>query len=146
MATGKIVQVQGPVVDVSFPPGELPAILNSITITDTAKDINLVVEVAQHLGDDVVRCIAMSSTDGLVRGTDQRDHANHGCQDQQDSDEKPGVFPGRPFQTGPFGCRASTHASAPPVVAVHSRMPGTPIVAPWPPGWKIRGQTGTNCG
>ena len=83
---------------------------------------------------------------GLVRGADQRDHADHGCQDQQDSDEEPGVFPGRLFQTGPFGCRASTHASAPPVVAVRSRMPGTPIVAPGRPGRKIRGQTAANCG
>jgi F-type H+-transporting ATPase subunit beta len=68
MATGKVVQVQGPVVDVAFAPGELPAILNAITIKDPARNIDLVVEVAQHLGDDVVRTIAMSSTDGLVRG------------------------------------------------------------------------------
>jgi F-type H+-transporting ATPase subunit beta len=68
MATGKIVQVQGPVVDVEFAPGELPAILNAITIDDDARDIHLTVEVAQHLGNDAVRCIAMASTDGLVRG------------------------------------------------------------------------------
>ncbi len=69
MATGKIVQVQGPVVDLAFAPGELPAILNSVIIKDTVRGVNIVVEVAQHLGNDVVRCIAMSSTDGLVRGT-----------------------------------------------------------------------------
>src|SRR5881396_4051592 len=68
MATGKIVQVQGPVVDVRFAPGDLPAILNAVTIVDPLRGINLTTEVAQHLGDDIVRCIAMSSTDGLVRG------------------------------------------------------------------------------
>ena len=73
MATGHIVQVQGPVVDVGFTAGELPAINNAITITDTARKIELTVEVAQHLGNDVVRAIAMSSTDGLVRGMPAED-------------------------------------------------------------------------
>ncbi len=68
MANGHIVQVQGPVVDLGFSADELPPINNAITITDTARDIDLTVEVAQHLGNNVVRCIAMSSTDGLVRG------------------------------------------------------------------------------
>jgi F-type H+-transporting ATPase subunit beta len=68
MATGHIVQVQGPVVDVGFAAGELPAIYNAVTIKEPERKINLTVEVAQHLGNDVVRCIAMSSTDGLVRG------------------------------------------------------------------------------
>jgi F-type H+-transporting ATPase subunit beta len=68
MATGRVVQVQGPVVDCAFPAGELPAILNAVTIQEPARSIDLTVEVAQHLGDDLVRCIAMSSTDGLVRG------------------------------------------------------------------------------
>lgn len=68
MATGQIVQVQGPVVDVVFPAGELPLIYNAISIQDAKRNIDLTVEVSQHLGNDVVRCIAMSSTDGLVRG------------------------------------------------------------------------------
>src|SRR5438105_10358074 len=68
MATGRIVQVQGPVVDVAFAAGELPSLLNAITIDDPKRDIHLTVEVSQHLGDDLVRCVAMSSTDGLVRG------------------------------------------------------------------------------
>ena len=70
-ATGKVTQVVGPVVDVQFPPGALPAIQNALTITNPAIDArvdNLVVEVSQHLGEDTVRCIAMDSTDGLVRG------------------------------------------------------------------------------
>jgi F-type H+-transporting ATPase subunit beta len=71
MSIGKIVQVIGPVVDLAFDEGSLPSILNAVAITNPAindqKD-NLIVEVAQHLGDNVVRCIAMDITDGLVRG------------------------------------------------------------------------------
>ncbi len=73
MAVGKIVQIQGPVVDAQFAPGELPQILNALTIADPAHESNLTVEVSQHLGNDVVRCIAMSSTDGLMRGMDVLD-------------------------------------------------------------------------
>jgi F-type H+-transporting ATPase subunit beta len=75
-ATGQITQVIGPVVDVEFPEGKLPSILNAIRITNPAIDDrqeNLVVEAAQHLGDNVVRCIAMDTTDGLVRGMPCRD-------------------------------------------------------------------------
>src|SRR5579884_181662 len=73
MATGEITQIQGPVVDVRFKPGELPAINNAVTIQDPTREIDLTVEVAQHLGNDVVRCVAMSSTDGLVRGMPAND-------------------------------------------------------------------------
>jgi F-type H+-transporting ATPase subunit beta len=69
--TGKIVQVLGPVVDVEFPPGTLPEILTAITATNAGIDDtqgNLVLEVAQHLGENTVRAIAMDTTDGLVRG------------------------------------------------------------------------------
>ncbi len=65
--TGKIVQVIGPVVDIRFSPEELPAIRNAIKI-EKDNSGTMVAEVAQHIGDDIVRCIAMSSTDGLVRG------------------------------------------------------------------------------
>ena len=65
--TGKIVQVIGPVVDIRFGSDNLPAIRNAIHIK-TGEDSQMTVEVAQHIGDDIVRCIAMSSTDGLVRG------------------------------------------------------------------------------
>jgi len=71
MNEGKVLQVIGPVVDVVFPEGELPPLYTALTITNPAIDDtedNLVVEVAQHLGDRVVRCIAMDVTDGLVRG------------------------------------------------------------------------------
>lgn len=68
MAIGKVSQVMGPVVDARFPAGELPAILNAVTIDDPERGIHLVCEVAQHLGDDIVRCVALDSTDGLVRG------------------------------------------------------------------------------
>lgn len=66
---GKIVQVIGPVVDIRFTSDNLPAILNAITIKFDNGDV-MTAEVAQHVGDDIVRCIAMSSTDGLVRGMD----------------------------------------------------------------------------
>ena len=69
---GKVIQVIGAVVDVAFSADqELPAIFNAIEIEDATGDVpvRLIAEVAQHLGDGVVRCIAMSSTDGLTRGT-----------------------------------------------------------------------------
>ena len=68
---GFITQVLGAVVDVQFPDGNVPAILNAITTVNEGK--TLVMEVAQHLGENTVRCIAMDSTDGLVRGTEVSD-------------------------------------------------------------------------
>src|SRR5438309_1248989 len=73
---GKVTQVIGPVVDVQFPPGQLPSIYNALRITNPAIDErkdNLVVEVAQHLGENTVRCVAMDTTDGLVRGMEVKD-------------------------------------------------------------------------
>ena len=67
---GKVIQVTGPVLDIRFPEGELPALLNAIEIDNHGE--KLIVEVAQQTGDHTVRCIAMKSTDGLVRGTDAR--------------------------------------------------------------------------
>lgn len=69
---GKIVQVIGPVVDVIFDTGELPDLLTAIEIPIKGND-SLIVEVSQDIGDDRVRCIAMGSTDGLVRGMDAID-------------------------------------------------------------------------
>ena len=76
MNFGRIVQVIGPVVDLAFDEGQLPSIMNAVAITNpTINDTedNLIVEVAQHLGDNVVRCIAMDITDGLVRGMKAKD-------------------------------------------------------------------------
>jgi F-type H+-transporting ATPase subunit beta len=76
MNVGRIVQVIGPVVDVEFEEGQLPSIMNAITISNPAindEEDNLIIEVAQHLGDSVVRCIAMDITDGLVRGMPVKD-------------------------------------------------------------------------
>ncbi len=73
---GKITRVIGPVVDVEFEAGKLPNILDALFVTNPGiNDVedNLVVEVAQHLGDNSVRCIAMDATDGLVRGMEARD-------------------------------------------------------------------------
>ena len=70
--TGKIVQVIGPVVDVAFENGDLPQLLTAIEIPLKDSE-SLVVEVAQHIGDERVRCIAMGGTDGLVRGMEAID-------------------------------------------------------------------------
>src|SRR2546427_1056455 len=79
MSTGKVIQVIGPVVDVEFPQGKLPNIYSALRI-DQDEDkkagtpqIRLTLEVAQHLGENRVRGVAMSSTDGLVRGMPVRD-------------------------------------------------------------------------
>ncbi|HYR18144.1 MAG TPA: F0F1 ATP synthase subunit beta [Myxococcales bacterium] len=69
--TGKVTQVIGPVVDVEFPPGALPEIYTALTLSNagiSGDPDNLTVEVSQHLGENTVRCIAMDSTEGLVRG------------------------------------------------------------------------------
>ncbi|WP_026517590.1 F0F1 ATP synthase subunit beta [Butyrivibrio sp. MC2021] len=68
---GKVIQVTGPVLDIRFKEGELPDLHNAIEIM--IGDRRLIAEVAQQVGDDVVRCVAMSSTDGLVRGVDAKD-------------------------------------------------------------------------
>lgn len=73
MATGKILQIIGPTIDVQFPSDQLPKILNALKIINPKEEADLIVETAQHLGGDVVRCIAMRSTDGLVRGMEVED-------------------------------------------------------------------------
>lgn len=75
MATGKIRQVIGAVVDVEFPRGQLPDIYNAIEVikTNTEKPQSLIMEAMQHLGNNCVRCVALSSTDGLQRGMDAVD-------------------------------------------------------------------------
>jgi len=73
---GKIIQVIGPVVDVEFEPGQLPAIMSALLVSNPAinnEADNLVLEVAQHLGDNVTRCVAMDTSDGLVRGMPVKD-------------------------------------------------------------------------
>ena len=68
---GKVVQIIGAVLDIRFDAEHLPSLKNAIIIKNGEKEV--VVEVAQHIGEDMVRCIAMSSTDGLVRGMDAID-------------------------------------------------------------------------
>lgn len=68
---GRIVQIMGAVVDVEFPPGQVPKVLDALRVTNPMiddREWNLVLEVAQQLGDNVVRCVAMDYTDGLKRG------------------------------------------------------------------------------
>ena len=71
-ATGRVIAITGPVVDIEFPQGELPAIFNAVEI-DGGNGTSLTCEVQQHLGNNWVRAVAMTSTDGLARGTDARD-------------------------------------------------------------------------
>jgi len=68
---GTVVQIMGPALDIRFEEGQLPQLLNAITVANG--DATIVAEVAQHVGDNVVRCIAMSSTDGLQRGVEATD-------------------------------------------------------------------------
>jgi F-type H+-transporting ATPase subunit beta len=82
MNKGKITQVIGPVIDVEFEAGKLPEIYYALKVTNPslgAGEWNLIVEVAQHLGENTVRCIAMDSTDGLVRGQDVLDTGKQIC-------------------------------------------------------------------
>ncbi|OHB71015.1 MAG: F0F1 ATP synthase subunit beta [Planctomycetes bacterium RBG_16_43_13] len=67
---GKVVQVIGPVVDVSFESEHLPQIYTALKIEDASKNLNITLEVAQHLGNNTVRSVSLASTDGLMRGTD----------------------------------------------------------------------------
>ena len=72
--TGTVIQIMGPVLDIRFPDGQLPQLLSAIEVNNGGD--TLVAEVAQHIGDNVVRCIAMSSTDGLQRGVQAYDTGN----------------------------------------------------------------------
>jgi F-type H+-transporting ATPase subunit beta len=71
-ATGRVIQITGPVVDIEFPPGQLPAIYNAVEIQRPGED-PLTCEVQSHLGNNWVRAVAMTTTDGLARGTAVRD-------------------------------------------------------------------------
>lgn len=73
MNKGQVSQVIGPVVDIEFPNGQIPNLLNAITIKDSEAGINLTAEVMLQLGNNIVRCIALSTTDGLVRGMEAID-------------------------------------------------------------------------
>jgi len=65
---GEVVQIIGPVVDVRFSPGELAPIRNALKIEDKKRNISLIAEVAQHIGNDTARCVALAPTDGMIRG------------------------------------------------------------------------------
>lgn len=73
MAIGEIIQVIGPTVDIRFPEKEVPQLWNAVKIDDKQNNVNLVLEVAQIIGNNTVRCIALGSTDGLVRGMKAND-------------------------------------------------------------------------
>ncbi len=125
--TGTVVQIMGPVLDIRFDDGQLPQLLSAIHVKNG--DSILVAEVAQHIGDNVVRCIAMSSTDGLTRGTQAVDTGaaitvpvGEGCLGR--------VFNllGQPIdEAGPVNCqeRWPIHRSAP---AYEDQQPATEIL------------------
>ena len=71
MAKGKVVQVMGTVVDIEFPPDELPSLFNALEIQNSSG--NLVLEVQEHVGNNWVRCLALSPTEGLERGAEASD-------------------------------------------------------------------------
>ena len=73
MNKGHITQVTGPVIDVKFESGKLPRLYNALTVKNAATGETLTLEVALHLGDDTVRTVAMSSTDGVTRGAEAID-------------------------------------------------------------------------
>jgi len=73
MDKGRIIQVIGPSVDVRFPEHTVPQLYNALKVEDASRDIDITLEVAQHIGNNIVRCIAMESTDGLKRGMEVRD-------------------------------------------------------------------------
>ena len=71
-AIGRVIQITGPVVDIEFPAGQLPAIYNAVDIT-RGDGVKIVCEVQQHLGNNWVRSVAMTTTDGLARGVEAVD-------------------------------------------------------------------------
>ena len=125
--TGTVIQIMGPVLDIRFPDNQLPMLLSAIQVKHG--DGNIIAEVAQHIGDNVVRCIAMSSTDGLQRGAEAVDTGNaitvpvgEGCLGR--------VFNllGQPIdEAGPVSCteRWPIHRSAP---AYEDQQPATEIL------------------
>ncbi|MGE5532456.1 MAG: F0F1 ATP synthase subunit beta [Bacteroidota bacterium] len=145
---GTVAQVRGPVVDIRFPANELPDLLSALTITDEKHNTNLVVEVAQHLGDDLVRCIAMASTDGLVRGMTVTD-AGHPISVPVGPKTLGRMFDvlGRPIDGQPAPADVDTmpiHREPPPLdeqsVAVEQFETGIKVIdllCPFPRGGKI---------
>ena len=73
MAVGEVIQVIGPSVDIRFTENEVPQLLNAIKIEDKVRNINLTLEVAQEIGNNTVRCIALGPTEGLARGMKAND-------------------------------------------------------------------------
>jgi F-type H+-transporting ATPase subunit beta len=148
---GKVIQVTGPVVDVEFPPGELPEIYTALRLTNPSVDQrpdNLVIEVAQHLGENTVRCIAMDTTDGLVRGQLAK---NTGSEIRIPVGTKTlgrimNVIGDPVDERGPIGATDSypIHRPAPPFIeqatnveAFETGIKVVDLIAPYPKGGKI---------
>src|SRR5262244_2040216 len=151
MNVGKITQIMGAVVDVEFENSSLPPIYNALQVTNSTindKEWNLVLEVAQHLGENTVRCIAMDSAEGLVRGTPVRDTGN--VITVPVGEETLGRIlnvVGEPVDEGPSLAhvkRSPIHRSAPPFVdqsteakILETGIKVVDLLAPYPLGGKI---------
>src|SRR5215813_7011869 len=151
MNVGKIIQVMGAVVDVEFENSSLPPIYNALQVTNPTindKEWNLILEVAQHLGENTVRCIAMDSAEGLVRGVPVRDTGN--VITVPVGEETLGRIlnvVGEPVDEGPSLAhvkRSPIHRSAPPFVdqsteakILETGIKVVDLLAPYPLGGKI---------
>src|SRR2546423_14887811 len=95
--TGRVVRVIGPVVDVEFPRDAMPGIFNALKVDVELSEgtKTLTMEVAQHLGDDMIRAISMQPTDGLVRGTEVTDTGGPNTPTVGDGNQGPAVHAGR---------------------------------------------------
>ncbi|MCP4038388.1 MAG: F0F1 ATP synthase subunit beta, partial [bacterium] len=149
--SGKIVQVMGPVVDVEFPPGEIPEVNTALRTTNAAiddREDNLVLEVALHLGENTIRSIAMDTTDGLRRGQDVK---NTGAPIQIPAGPETlgrimNVI-GEPVdERGPIGAKTTLpiHRAAPEFVeqstsveVLETGIKVVDLIAPYPKGGKV---------
>jgi F-type H+-transporting ATPase subunit beta len=148
---GRIVQVTGPVVDVEFPPGSLPEIYTALRVTNPGVDDrpdNLVLEVAQHLGENTVRCVAMDTTDGLVRGQAAK-NTGDGIRIPVGPETLGRIINviGEPVdERGPVGAKRSLPIHRPPpefvdqstgVEALETGIKVVDLIAPYPKGGKV---------
>ena len=148
---GRIVQVTGPVVDVEFPPGSLPEIYTALRVTNPGVDDrqdNLVLEVAQHLGENTVRCVAMDTTDGLVRGQSAK-NTGEGIRIPVGPETLGRIINviGEPVdERGPVNAKRSLPIHRPPpefvdqstgVEALETGIKVVDLIAPYPKGGKV---------
>jgi F-type H+-transporting ATPase subunit beta len=154
---GSVRQIIGPVVDIEFAPGQLPALYNAVTVTMAEGDEGVTLEVAQHLGDNVVRCVAMAPTDGMMRGQKAVDTGNPIMVSVGEATlGRIMDVCGRPIdELGPIDAEEHLpiHRSAPPLIeqSVETELLETGVkvidfLIPFPKGGKIGAVGGAGCG